>query len=535
MMKRMTLNHAHALGHKDAGGALLGVILLTSVVTVLAGTALTIAASSNKEVEHERRRIQALYSAEAGVNAGLAQLTLGWKTAQPVSATLGTDVALAGESNNAYFTSITENVDGSYTIQATGRSGAEARSIEVLARPYPPSPFEHAMYAGNLSGDATYDLELGGTGSQADTVVGDLYSGGDLTLADDATVTGDLSASGILTGATGTEGLTPQLPQLLEIDYENFNDYDVAALFGSSTRISDNAGGTAGQLPSTDAAHIFRLNPSDRSSDTSATTKDDYFLEDPYESVNADYGQDGSNAFEVSLPADANNKVYFIDGNLWLHNRRTYSLKIKNEGVDPTKVTFVVKGNVYFSDNFFYSDPAQDGVSFIALADENVADSGNVYFGDPSFGTMQFAEAFIFAENNFYDTNLSAAGSSNVEVRGSMTAGNQMDIQRDFLSAGTLTHTQLKLTYDERQSDGSLNLPGIPSEVDQPGGFLTATWREVPTPDVYTAPPAATLDVEAPSGLSFSAGSPGSGDWRERWDTDFPGWRTQKRTGKWNP
>ena len=59
-----------------------------------------------------------------------------------------------------------------------------------------------------------------------------------------------------------------------------------------------------------------------------------------------------------------------------------------------------------------------------------MADSGNVYFGDPTFGTLREMHAFMYAENDFYDTNLSSSSSSIVELVGNMTAGNQVKINR---------------------------------------------------------------------------------------------------------
>ena len=60
-----------------------------------------------------------------------------------------------------------------------------------------------------------------------------------------------------------------------------------------------------------------------------------------------------------------------------------------------THITFVVKGNVYVSDNMFYKDIDKDAVVFIALNDADVKDSGNIYFGDPVFGTLQQMHGFM--------------------------------------------------------------------------------------------------------------------------------------------
>ncbi len=530
------------------GNALLMILLIMVLMTGLAGAALTLTSSSVREIESERNRIQALYLAEAGIAAGLGQLAVSYNSGATVAANVGTLDAPVQLHANTYWTTLTENLDGTFTIRATGTAGGSSRTIEATAESIPASPFDHAVYAGNLQDDPVYQLTFGGKEGQADAVTGgDIYSGGDILINDDATVTGGLRAHGDVLGATGQGGAIMDVPKILDIDYTSFNDFDVADLFTAATRLSDDAGGTAGQLPSTSPAHFFRKNPDDRSSDIDATTKDDYFLEDPYESIGVDSGQDGSDAFDITIPVEANNRVFYIDGNLWIHNRKSYSMKIKNEGLDPTRVTFVVNGNVYFSDNLFYDDPSMDGVAFIALADENVADSGNIYFGDPVFGTMRFAESLMFAENNFYDNNLDADGSTKVEIRGNMTAGNQVAINRDFVKEnGETAHTKLDLKFDPRQANGLLDMPGVPVSADHPSGYSVVAWREVSVPPT-SAVPSATVKADSPADAP-SVDSPfkdnidptsddaaQSNDWRKRWSYKYgDAWKKSSRKGKWS-
>ena len=57
------------------GSAMVTVIILTSVMAIVAGAALTITVSSVGEVEGEYGELQALYMAEAGVNAAIAEFT----------------------------------------------------------------------------------------------------------------------------------------------------------------------------------------------------------------------------------------------------------------------------------------------------------------------------------------------------------------------------------------------------------------------------------------------------------------------------
>jgi hypothetical protein len=110
-------------------------------------------------------------------------------------------------------------------------------------------------------------------------------------------------------------------------------------------------------------------------------------------------------------------------------------------------------------DNILYQNPATDGVAIIAMKDPNVSDSGNIYFGDSVFGTLEEMDAFMYAENNFVDTNLNSSGSAHITVKGTMSAGNQININRDYGGS----HTRLDLTFDPRVKDGTLALPELPA------------------------------------------------------------------------
>jgi hypothetical protein len=86
--------------------------------------------------------------------------------------------------------------------------------------------------------------------------------------------------------------------------------------------------------------------------------------------------------------------------------------------------------------------------------------------------------AYMFAENNFYDYNLDAAGSAQVTVNGNMTAGNQVLINRDY---GT-QHSKLSVNFDDRISTGAITLPGLPGSDPGEGSYRVASWREVAHP-----------------------------------------------------
>jgi hypothetical protein len=361
------------------------------------------------------------------------------------------------------------------------------RSIEAVIEPVGGGVFDYAIFAGNRSQDPNYSLELGGEDAQADVVEGNVYSGGSVSISGDASVSGGIDATVAIAGSSGNEGISRSLPNIIGMNYEANHDFNVNALFASATPQSDPLGGTAWQVPESNPAHIFRRNPSDRASSTSGTAKDDYFLEDPYESLDGFTDPSGYDGQKISLSGvDGNpgpsgtNKVYFIDGNLWLHNKELRSLQIYNPAPEGARVTFVVKGNIYFSDNLYIDDPSKSGIAFLAINDPDHTDSGNIYFGDPDFGTLEFMQAFMYAENNFFDNNLDESGSAEVVVAGNMTAGNHVDINRDYVDEdGDVQHSRLTVEFDDRISTGALVLPGLPETEGGTAGFRIVSWREL--------------------------------------------------------
>ena len=120
------------------------------------------------------------------------------------------------------------------------------------------------------------------------------------------------------------------------------------------------------------------------------------------------------------------------------------------------------------------------GVAFIAIKDESESDSGNIYLGDPRYGTLQKMQAYMYAENDFIDMNLDERGSKEVEIFGNMTAGNHVAIERHYeKSNGEVEHSKLTVNFDDRLSTGSIELPGLPQTEGRTLGVRVAYWREV--------------------------------------------------------
>ena len=406
----------------------------------------------------------ALNNATAGINHAVASLEAGKEV------DIGSAAAPINNEGAVYWVDVVPGPQAdSFVLTSTGTSRRQTQTLEVVVRANQGGVFNNAIFAGNSSEDPLYTLELGGVGTQKDEITGSIYSGQDVSLVDDATVSGTVRAVGSISGGTGETGTKQMIPDIAGMDYANTADFDVADMFSTDAYYNwDDAGGWAYQLDEASPAHIFRMNPSDRTSETGSTVKNDYFLEDPYEIVHPDHGQIGGDAYKISLSGtsggpgeDGNRKVYYIDGNLWIHNKKTYSMRFANGGAGGLQATFVVSGNIYFSDNVFYNNQAQDGVAFIAMKDDAVEDSGNIYLGDPEFGTLRRMYGYMYAEEDFYDVNLDASGSAVVEIHGNMTAGDQVVIDRDHENG---SHTKLLVGVDDD------DLLGCPS---QRGGALS--------------------------------------------------------------
>ena len=463
---------------RRTGSVTVAALVVVVTLLVLCGAVLGSALRSQRERGASIEGHRADLTADAGVAQAVTNLTSG------DDGPIGTEEAPIGFGGGSYWATVADNGDESYTVVSTGNIGSEISRVEARLESTSGGIYHNAVFAGNDSGDGSYVLEMGGKADQADDIQGDVYSGGDFERWGDATIAGTVRATGTVTGTSGEEDASQPIPDLASMNYESTADFDVADLFASEqVWKEDGAGGYAYQVPEDNPGHIFRLNPSDRTSNTSSTEKDDYFLEDPYESVTTDSYQDGSDAYKFSLTGisgepgpSSDGKVFFIDGNLWLHNRKSYSLGLHHDETDGVQITFVVKGNIYFADNLFYEDPDQDGIAFIAMEDENVADSGNIYFGDPTYGTLAQMYSFMYAENDFYDLNLDEDGSETVSLFGNMTAGNQVIIDRDYGDE----HTKLTVDFDERIMNGALDMPGLPGSND-PGStqYVITYWNRI--------------------------------------------------------
>lgn len=355
-----------------------------------------------------------------------------------------------------------------------------------------------------------------------------------------------VTAKGSVTGVAGTagEGELPSdgydegisKPDLASM-YYNLPKSDSSAPMGalpgwghdikvssSSYGYADIGAGEAAKITNkNDPAHIFVMNPLTGSSKNGIPGRDydplvypktkdnngnyiygdkagkriadDFFLEDPTHSTYTGYdtgkavttdSTDKTGPKFIDVQASGNNKVYFVDGNLYIHSPNAYAMRFSEPG---TKVTIIAKGNITVSDEFYYNgtyggvtangdnnntgtrtikyadinstsikDP-KDTLCLIAMKDSGVdgvlgeGSTGNIYIGDAVYGTGGSIHAFLYAENDFIDNNLNSSDQRFISVYGCMAAGNEININRSGTQA-----TRLDVTLDSR---GDL-IPGAP-------------------------------------------------------------------------
>lgn len=427
------------------------------------------------------------------------------------------------------YTTITAYGKSGETFASTAKTGGATRKLVAMLGNTAGGIYWYAIFSGNDpngTGATPATLLFSGTGTSGDNVVGGVYSGSNITVQQNAAIrnavsgdadynsdpalnvaaeakttgTATITTAGLPSGISASTGAEP-IPDLSTFNYEanaaaafpNTANPTLAAKYVNVKKELDvngtdgawTTGGTARQITSTaNPAHIFRRNPDDRTSLTSASFNDDYFLEDPTvtsstalqagtdadASFNQAANSGNGNAYPVNLTSSADvtrngsGKVYFIDGNLWINNSTAYSFVLKSAEANGERVTFVAKGNIYLSDNFYLQNLAKDGVAFIAIKDPanpNQDDTGNIIMGDPQFGTLRRVEAFLYAQNDFVDNNITSSGSSQFTILGNMTAGDDVRINRDSGS----THSRMDVFFDSRiRNDAAFrnSMPGIP-------------------------------------------------------------------------
>ena len=482
------------------GVALVGVIAFTVIFTILAFSLLSIAKSEIDLAAREINRSKAFYLAEAGITA------------------------ITDKMRNRQFEDIDETTfeDGSYSVAiyestpdyviSTGVFAGQVKQIRAdfafLAKPY-----EDAVYAGNLSG-TNFVFDLRGQGDPRllsgreidgrDTVSGNVFIDGNIKLYEDSAIlpapipntyqaNGDVEATGsinLLDSASVSGQVSPnsdsiEPPDLMAMNYPVNNTHNISRIFEDSDIDS-------GRLPSDhELRNVITKNPSDRLQECATTVGDDYFFEPSSGFVTGATQKSASTRLDLG-----NDRIYYVDGNVWIHNPQTYGFLASG------KVTIVATGDIHICDNVKYADN-NSMIGLVAMGnydnDGDLVSGGNIYFGDPRFGTTYTVSAVMFAANDFLYNTDSVTGAAEepltgFSVFGNFSALNKINVYRDWytnfttwqshpayfdsqlgkwVDAGTgialttgqlnsLRHYQLQIKYDDRLRSPDERPPSLP-------------------------------------------------------------------------
>lgn len=510
------------------GNVVVATLVVLAILLGLSAAFLSVSTMNSKTLVFSEERETALEITESAIAAAFYAL----KEEEFGEDAEGED---SGSINGGSYSFSISRIEGDDTnrlrkIIAQGTFGETTRKIEAIAKTgLAHEVFYHALYAGNVSEDPSYAMRFGGGGeTEGDPVWvrtvhfsrwrgwrstwelqnlvdvtepdvigngGDVHSNGDIVLEGNAVVEGVMSATGDIylpdtEEAAGGGNVHIEPPEWENIYPENLAEehagllIDVAARFAEGTTTLVNTGVESGMNSTvttvdseSDPAHIFALGVSDDLGAAGATDNPNYFLGDWYELTGGNTNR--RNGETITIDGDGNEKVYFVEGNVWVETNG-YGPTIYGPDGGTVRVTIIARGNIYVADEVSM-DVANSAIALVAVTDgesyhdldENhvftftdtndngvhdagephsdpilhddgngvydgpIEGSGNVYFGDPNVGPLGHVNAFMYAENSFDDWALDRdVSGGNVpqdfEVTGIMTAGDQLNIRRDF-------------------------------------------------------------------------------------------------------
>jgi hypothetical protein len=434
------------ISKSEKGVALVAVVVFTLILTILGFSVLIVASNEIASTRKDVNRIKAFYLAEAGVEVFSSNLSRG------VYVNIG-ETEFGEGSYRVDFNTATDPP----TAIATGTAAGQQRRIQVTASFLAP-PYECGIYAGGhgginwtllLRGKGTPTVKKDASGKEIgnyggkDIIHGNIFVDGDVYLYEQSRVDpplgdnpfglkGDVAATGdvnvdTMAGAAVAgdinEGADPMIaPDLIGMNYAVNNTHNVSQIFAD-------AGITHGQLPTgNELRDVFQINPSNMSSECATTPGNDYFL-------TPTSGFTEGNWKTAPTPLNiGENKVYYIDGDLWIHSKSTFGFTVKG------KSTIVVTGNIHLCDNTVYAD-SNSMMGLVALGkydeDGDLVSGGNVYYGDPTTGTLYTCSAMMFAANDFLYNSMAidtfeAEPESGFVINGNISALNQVSIERDW-------------------------------------------------------------------------------------------------------
>jgi hypothetical protein len=192
------------------GSALLLAMVGTVVLAGLAAAMLAVSGSFKRENTAATDDSRALYVAEAGLSAGIVMVQDGTLDLKSQPTFIGAEGAAVPFGAGGYWTTVVPDAAAAtMTVTSFSEVGGRTRGVEAILSTEVESIYDHALFAGNTSGDPAYDLEFGGSGKQADQINGNIYSGGNVAVTGSAAINGSIKATGTISGASGASGSLP--------------------------------------------------------------------------------------------------------------------------------------------------------------------------------------------------------------------------------------------------------------------------------------------------------------------------------------
>jgi hypothetical protein len=489
--------------HRQEKGAILVAVIVVAIIFAIIGFGiLTLAEHEAILGRIDTDKTRAFYLAEAG----LAKLS---ETIQTPVVLDELDNVLEGSVEGGSYRVVLDTSQSPCYAISTGTSGTVQKRIRVQAT-FLAAPFENAVYAMNSSG-GSWALQLRGTGNPVasggserggkDIISGNIVVDGDVFMYEQSRINpapapnkwsldGDVGATGsinvlnsaVISGSRNPNSEEPDPINVVAMDYAHNNTHNVAQIFQA-------AGVSSGYLPSGhELRNVFVKNPSDRSAECGTTTGNDYFFEP---STGIVLGTEKTAATPLHAGTD---RTYYVDGDVWVHSKDTYGFKMDG------KVTIIATGDIHISDNIAYAN-TNSVLGLVSLGKYDGSGTrvsgGNIFFGDPRYGTMYTISGLMFAANDFMFntdsvTRKAEEPTSGFTVNGSFAAMGRVTVERDWYTKsstarpahyntatgkwvdsetgtkltsgekGTLRHYQMIVNYDDRVRSPETCPPGLP-------------------------------------------------------------------------
>jgi hypothetical protein len=441
------------LAHSNKEGAILGVVIIVVLgITILLLSLFWSGQHSTREAIYQLKQEQAFWLAEAALEECKAKDDGGAVPSTPSNPSIP---------GGRYRVEI-DKVDASARI-AIGSVTYNGQTIERRIRFFPDfNLFRTPFYVGNerSKGTSDYTLHLLGDGASdgpplpvqgkhifggPDIIEGDPEINGNLLMQGQSKIIAD--ANNNFSGDTYTftapdvqdqasiagSRMTFQdsgAPDLQAMNYDTLsNAFNIAAIFDQYGTTTD------GRLANKSHPLYDRVrkNPSSRQEEIDSTAGDDYFFEP------ADVGNNGGTVDTGKTPLGlGDDETYYVEGHVWFHHKNTYGFEVDGQAI------IVSTHDIHISDNLQYKDRS-DGGDMLALVamgglDSNtgeLSDHGDIYFGDPRYGTLYTCDAFMFANDDFFyntdsTTGLQEEPESGFKVFGSFMAVDQIVLLRDW-------------------------------------------------------------------------------------------------------